>query len=126
MKRVRWLVAAIAAATVVGIIALWPGDSEVELAQGLSAPTEKAEVVGVSEEACPQPQSATCITAEIETAGGEEATLPLGDTQFAPELAAGDEIRVSRPAGVPTGEATADVGAAAEEAAAHGSAPPPA
>ena len=126
IKRVRWLVTAIAVATVVAIVVMWPGGTEVELAQGLSAPTEKAEVVGVSEETCPQPQTSTCITAEIETAGGEEATLPLGDTQFAPELAVGDEIRVSRPAGVPAGEATAGVGATDEEVAAHGSAPPPA
>jgi uncharacterized membrane protein len=123
---VRWLVAAIAVATAIAIVVMWPGGTEVELAQGLSAPTEKAEVVGVSEETCPQPQTSTCITAEIETAGGEEATLPLGDTQFAPELAVGDEIRVSRPAGVPAGEATAGVGATDEEVAAHGSAPPPA
>jgi uncharacterized membrane protein len=121
---VRWLVAAIAVATAIAIVVMWPGSTEVELAQGLSAPTEKAEVVGVSEETCPQPQTSTCITAEIETAGGEEATLPLGDTQFAPELTVGDEIRVSRPAGVPTGEATAGVGATDEEVAAHGSAPP--
>jgi uncharacterized membrane protein len=126
VKRVRWLVGAIAAATVVAIVALWPGESDVELAQGLSAPTEKAEVVAVSEETCPQPQTSTCVTAEIETAGGEEAILPLGDTQFAPELAVGDEIRVARPAGVPAGEATAGVGATDEEVAAHGSAPPPA
>ena len=95
-----WCVAAIAAATVVALVVLWPGDSDTRLSEGLTAPTVRAEVIAVSYAPCPPPQPGTCGEAEIRIEEGSEeggtATLSLGGTLVDPDLEVGDAIRVSK------------------------------
>ena len=90
---------AIALVTVVGLVVLWPGQPDATLSEGLTAPTERAEVASVSYEPCPPPQPGTCGQAviELETGpdAGESAVLALGSSLFEPELSVGDELRVS-------------------------------
>jgi uncharacterized membrane protein len=92
-------VSAIAVAVVVGLIVLWPGDVEAQLSEGLTAPSERAEVQSVQTGPCPPPQPGSCGQAEIRLESGPDeggtATLALGGTGLAPELEAGDPIRVS-------------------------------
>jgi len=93
-------VVAIAVATVVAMAVLWPGERESVLNEGLTAPTERAEIVSVAKDPCPPPQPGTCVTvaAAIETGNdeGAEVTLPVGSGPLLPEFRVGDEIRVSR------------------------------
>lgn len=90
---------AIAVVTTVGIVALWPGKPETSLSEGLTAPTERAEVTEVSYRPCPPPQPGTCgeavIALETGPDEGETAMLTLGSTVYEPELSVGDELRVS-------------------------------
>jgi uncharacterized membrane protein len=94
------VVLAIAAATIVGLVALWPGDVDTPLSQGLTADTESAEVESVTYETCPPPQTGRCGEARIRLDSGpdagQEVTLPVGGVALEPELAPGDEIRVAR------------------------------
>lgn len=96
-------------ATVVAMVALWPGEREDVLSEGLTAQTQRAEVTEVTEAPCPAPQPGTCVTAHarIETGSdeGTVVTLPIGSGPLLPDLEVGDEIRVSRaitpPGGTP-------------------------
>ena len=94
------LVAAIGVGTIIGLVALWPGDVDAPLAEGLAADTERAEVTSVTYEACPPPQTGQCGEAEVGLETGPEAgdtvTLPVGGGTLEPELEPGDEIRVAR------------------------------
>jgi uncharacterized membrane protein len=96
----EYLVAAIAVGTVVGLVALWPGDVDAPVSEGLAADTERAEVRSVTYEECPPPQVGQCGEAEIslETGpdSGQTATLIVGGTGLEPELEPGDAIRVAR------------------------------
>jgi uncharacterized membrane protein len=97
----RWLVGTVAAATAAALVILWPGESDAELAAGLTAPTERAEVTAVAEGPCPPPQPGTCGRASIRLQSDEEASLALGTSALDPGLEAGDAIRVSRAAPAP-------------------------
>jgi YibE/F-like protein len=94
------LVAAIGVGTIIGLVALWPGDVDAPLAEGLAADTERAEVISVTYKACPAPQTGQCGEAQVglETGpeAGETVTLPVGGGTLEPELEPGDEIRVAR------------------------------
>jgi uncharacterized membrane protein len=100
------LVGAIAVGTVAGLIALWPGDVDAPVSEGLAADTERAEVDSVTYEACPPPQTGECGEAEIslETGpdSGETASLIVGGTGVEPELDPGDAIRVARSEPLPS------------------------
>jgi uncharacterized membrane protein len=101
----RATAALIAVVTVAGMVALWPGEGENILAEGLTAPTERAQIVAVASDPCPPPQPGECVTvrAAIETGidEGAEVTLPVGSGQLLPDFAAGDEIRVAESAAAP-------------------------
>jgi uncharacterized membrane protein len=94
------LVVAIAVGTIVGLIALWPGEVDAPVSEGLAADTERAEVTSVTYEACPPPQVGQCGEAEISLQTGpdegDSSTLIVGGTGVEPELEPGDEIRVAR------------------------------
>ena len=93
------IVVVIALAVAVGLIAMWPGEVEPALSEGLTAPTERAEVEAVETAPCPPPQPGSCTeaTARLESGPdeGREITLPLGGTGIAPELEGGDQVRVT-------------------------------
>jgi uncharacterized membrane protein len=94
------LIVLIGVGTVIGLVALWPGDVEAPLSEGLAAGTERAEVESVTYEACPPPQTGQCGEAEIRLDSGPDAgetvTLPVGGIALEPELEPGDQIRVTR------------------------------
>ena len=96
------LLVAIAVGTVIGIVVMWPGDVDAPVAEGLAAETERAKVESVTYRACPEPQTGRCGEAEVrlETGpeGGRPATLPIGGGAVQPEIAPGDEVRVTRSA----------------------------
>jgi uncharacterized membrane protein len=104
------LVAAIAAGTLIAIVALWPGDVDAPVSEGLAGDTERATVESVTYEPCPPPQSGECGTAEARLEGGPEGgkltTLTLGGAGLEPDLEPGDEVRVARAEGGPTAKAT--------------------
>src|SRR5919106_5155675 len=76
------LIVAIGAGTLIALIALWPGDVEAPLSEGLAAGTERAEVTSVTYEACPPPQTGQCGEAEVRLESGpdngEVVSLTLG------------------------------------------------
>ena len=100
---------ALAIAVLVGLVALWPGKVESKLSEGLTSPSERAEVASVETAPCPPPQPGTCGTARIRLESGpdegDDATLAIGGAGLTPGLEEGDTIRVTRAAG-PGGEAT--------------------
>ncbi len=110
----RLALALIAAATVVAMISLWPGERREVLSAGLTAPTERAEITAVSFAPCPPPQPGTCVTsqARLETGPDQGVTvsLPVGSGPLVPDLEPGDEVRVSKaitPPGAPVPEGQA-------------------
>jgi uncharacterized membrane protein len=90
------LVAALAVGTAVGLVALWPGDVDAPVSEGLAADTERAEVDSVTYEECPPPQTGQCGEAQITVEDDEASSLIVGGTGIEPELEPGDEIRVAR------------------------------
>jgi uncharacterized membrane protein len=96
---------AIAVATAVAVVVLWPGERPEVLGEGVTAPTERAEITSVTQAPCPPPQPGTCTTAEarLETGPdeGETVTLPFTGG-LVPDLDVGAEIRVSKAVAPPT------------------------
>jgi uncharacterized membrane protein len=97
----------IAVVTAVGLAVLWPGEADTQLSEGLTAPTERAEVTSVTYAPCPPPQEGTCGEAEIRLESGPDegssSTLTLGGTLLEPALEVGDEVRVAPTPEVPGG-----------------------
>jgi uncharacterized membrane protein len=106
---------ALALATIVGLVVLWPGDVETPLAGGFAVDTERAEVQRVEERLCPNFSEQTCqlVTVRLETGpdAGDDARLQLGASSLDPDLDPGEEIRVTRgPEARPGTEALAGAG----------------
>lgn len=93
------IVVGLAIAVLIGLVAMWPGDVEGSLSEGLTAPTEKAEVEAAQTTPCPPPQPGMCGEATLRLASGADegqvATVPLGGAAVAPELEPGDVVRVT-------------------------------
>jgi uncharacterized membrane protein len=120
-------VGVLAAGTILGMVILWPSGDKPELAEGLTADTESAEVVSVETFACAQAGVPTdeatadpCQRARVRlTSGpddGETTTIDLGAASVSPEISPGDQLRVT-PNQAPPGTG---VGAAAAGSAAPG------
>lgn len=88
-------VAAIAALTVIGLLALWPYGAQ---ASGVrpAAGTIPAIVEQVADRPCAPPDPLECRSVVV-AVEGRRATLSLGPSRHAPAVAAGDEVRVTRP-----------------------------
>jgi uncharacterized membrane protein len=108
----------IVAVTVVGLIALWPGETESEVGAGIAGPTVGGDVVAVEEGPCPGAtegqSSCTSATVEVKSGADEGRTVPveLGGGGLAPELEPGDEVRLARAdpsTGAPAAYSFADV-----------------
>jgi uncharacterized membrane protein len=96
------LVAAVAALTVLGLVLLWPHGGVDKPATALP-PTLAAHVEAVSETACHTPTPQRCRELVIRV-GRDRGTLSLGPVASAPDVDAGDTVRVSevpRVAGAP-------------------------
>jgi uncharacterized membrane protein len=100
MRLVAIPLAVLVAATVVGLILLWPGEDRASV--GSLAPGEiaGATVNSVTGEGCRHLAGRGCQLARLTlTSGpeeGQESYVALPSTQFAPALQPGDQIRVSR------------------------------
>jgi len=93
--------------TAVGFAILWPsGERDDTAPAGLTAHTERAEVVSVASEPCPGQPSNVCGTLDARLSSGDAAgqtvTIELGTIGADPGFSVGDGIRVTATDG-PTG-----------------------
>jgi uncharacterized membrane protein len=91
-------------------VVLWPGPDRPTVS-GPAGDSELADVVSVSQTACPPPAPGDCVTAEIEVRSGPDSgstqALQLGLAgEAVADLTVGDEIRVLRAAAPDTGQVT--------------------
>ncbi len=98
------LLAGLALAVAAGLVALWP-DGGPALPAPLTGPVQRAEVETVSRRACPISPRSPCQRLGLRVAdgpgAGERAVLTLSGTDLAPEVSAGDTLRVLRTEGAP-------------------------
>jgi uncharacterized membrane protein len=106
--RVFTLVAAvIAAVTVIGLIVLWPGQVESQIAQGITVESERAHVDSVREDFCAGFATQQCqfVHATIQTGAEKDKriVIQLGEPSLDPDVDPGDQIRVARTPKPPKG-----------------------
>ena len=94
------LCAVVAAATLAGLVLLWPtGATEAKLADTLRPPTFSAEVTAVRATDCGLPKAEGCMTVDARlTEGpdeGRSASFPAGGAGGAPEFVPGDAVRLA-------------------------------
>lgn len=95
------LVALLAAGTAAGLILLWPGTVDAQLNQGLVAATESGSIERVETFRCPAPAAAPGDCREVTVRvlsgpdDGETTAIALAPGGLDPELAVGDEVRLS-------------------------------
>jgi uncharacterized membrane protein len=107
--------AAIAVATLAGLVLLWPGELDSQIAQGIAVESERATVERVEETVCAGFATQDCqlATATIQTGPetGKRIELQLGGGGLDPDLDPGDDIRVAEaPEPPPGAEAVAGTG----------------
>ena len=107
--------AALAVATVVGLILLWPGEIESQVAQDVGADSEAAKVERVEEAVCAGFATQECqlVTARIESGPekGKRIEIQLGGGGLDPDVDPGDGIRVAKgPEPPPGSEAVTGTG----------------
>jgi uncharacterized membrane protein len=95
------VVAGLAAATVIGLVVLWPRHVDTTLAEGFAVDTQRAEVTRVEETLCRgfTQQKCQLVTARLESGpdAGHDARLQLGSASgLDPDLDPGDKIRVAK------------------------------
>jgi uncharacterized membrane protein len=99
--------AALAVATVVGLILLWPGEVDSQIAQGIAVDTQKAKVDRVEEGFCAGFATQQCQIVKAHIEGGREngkrIELQLGGGGLDPDVDPGDEIRVAKAPKAPEG-----------------------
>lgn len=101
-RAVAGLLLALALATVIGLIALWPQGGSTFENEFVVKGTEQAEVTSVSlEDGCEAFAGPGCRFVELELVDGpndgERSSLSLpGDDELAPEVNVGDRVRVAR------------------------------
>jgi uncharacterized membrane protein len=91
------LLLVLVAATVIGLVLLWPGSRTIERPESLASPkTEAARITGVREAPCGPATEATCarVTAELKSGPeeGRRVTFTVAATEVT--LGVGDRIRV--------------------------------
>jgi uncharacterized membrane protein len=99
--------AALAAGTVIGLILLWPGDVESQVAQGIAVDSQKAKVDSAREAFCAGFATQQCqfVRATIESGPetGKRIEIQLGTGGLDPDVDPGDEIRVAKAPEPPEG-----------------------
>jgi uncharacterized membrane protein len=99
--------AALAVATVAGLVLLWPGDVESQVAQGVAVESQKATVEKVEEGDCIGFSGQQCqlATGRIESGPekGKRIELQLDAGGFDPDVDPGDQIRVAKAPEPPPG-----------------------
>jgi uncharacterized membrane protein len=89
----------IVAATVIGLVTLWPEDRRIEPRPGsVPTTTEQARVVGIREAPCAQGATAIChrVTVELKSGpdDGERTTFTVGNVRTGVDVGIGDRVRV--------------------------------
>jgi len=110
-----FVAAGLAVATIVGLIVLWPGDVQSQVAQGIAVESEKATVQKVEEGLCTGLSGQRCqlATARLESGPekGKRIQIQLDAGGFDPDVDPGDKIRVAKaPEPPPGSEAVAGTG----------------
>jgi uncharacterized membrane protein len=99
--------AALAVATVAGLILLWPGEVESQVAQGISVESEVAKVNRVEEGLCAGFAGQQCqlVKATIESGAekGKRIEIQLGAGGLDPDVDPGDRIRAAKTPKPPKG-----------------------
>ena len=99
--------AGIAVATVVGLIVLWPGKVESQIAQGIAVESERAKVDTVGERSCAGFATQNCQIARATIQTGAEKdkriVIQLGTSGLDPDVDPGDQIRVAKTPEPPEG-----------------------
>jgi len=99
--------AALAVATVVGLIVLWPGQVESQVAQGIAVDSERANVDRVEEGFCAGFATQQCqfVKARIQSGPetGKRIEIQLSAGGLDPDVDPGDEIRVAKAPKPPEG-----------------------
>ncbi len=95
-----YAVVALAVATIVGMVLLWPGGgNEPELGFGPQGDTEKGKIEAVESRQCPPPAQGTCVDAKVLLLSGPEEGLSvpvqLSSGGPSPEFSVGDTVRVA-------------------------------
>ncbi len=107
MRAFTLVAAGLAVATVVGLVVLWPGDVETQIAQGVAVETEPATVTKVVEGLCTGLSGQRCqlATAKIESGReeGKRIQIQLDAGGFDPDVDPGDKIRVAKTPRPPKG-----------------------
>jgi uncharacterized membrane protein len=88
-----WLVAGLFAATVFGLVVLWPGGDVHAKRLQVSQHTQAASVKRAYTVDCPGPTPQRCKRLDIEV-GGKATTITLGPVTASPPVRVGDRIRV--------------------------------
>ena len=101
MTRVFALIAGILAlATVIGLVALWPGKLDSKLGEGLAKKTDQAEIERIEEFRCSGFKTNTCRKVTVRLRSGPrkdtEGLFSLGTSGIDPEVSLGDRVRVVR------------------------------
>lgn len=94
------IVAALALATAVGMVILWPTDVDAKVGESIVAKSDTATVMSVDEFPCSGLNTDTCRQVDIRLESGENSgkvkQLVLDDGTIDPEVSEGDELRVIR------------------------------
>jgi uncharacterized membrane protein len=92
----------LAAATVAGLVVLWPGDVESDVAANIAVDSERAKVERVEERTCAgfEQQQCQLVTVRLESGpdDGETARIQLGTSGLEPDVDPGDELHVAESA----------------------------
>ena len=100
MRALTLVAAGVAVATLAGLILLWPGDVETQVAQGVAVETEPATVTKVEEGFCTGLSGQQCQLATATIQGGREEgnriQIQLDAGGFDPDVDPGDKIRVAK------------------------------
>ncbi|HEX2414001.1 MAG TPA: YibE/F family protein [Thermoleophilaceae bacterium] len=101
------VVAALALATLAGVVVLWPGEVESGIAEGILVDSERGTVERVEETVCPGLIGQNCrqvfVRPESGPESGKRVQLQLGDQGFDPDVDPGDEVRVTKTPEPPPG-----------------------
>lgn len=99
--------AVLAVATLAGLVLLWPGELDSQVARGLAVESEAGEVERVEEGACPGLIDQDCQQAFVRLTSGPEAgelvQIQLGAQGFDPDVDPGDGVRVTKAPEPPPG-----------------------
>lgn len=97
-------VAVLLAATLVGLVALWPGAAKgTGPSAAMGGATTGAKVTAVLDVPCAGPTPQRCRQLRVRVDGGAAATLTIGPVELSPAFARGDAIRVQKTGAAPGG-----------------------